>query len=51
MRVVISAYGNDLEFIDVCFKFPLFFESLDVVDGSLCGKGAENWIESVGDSD
>ena len=47
--VVISVYGIDLEFIGVCFNYPLFFESVDVVEGCLCGKGAVIWIESVRD--
>ena len=40
MWVVISVYGNNLEIIDGRFYFLLFFESVDVVDGSLCGKSA-----------
>ena len=48
--VVISAYGNCLEFIGVCSNFPLFFKSVDVVDGSLCGKGAVIWIEFFRDN-
>ena len=32
--VVVSVYGNEMEFIGVCFNFPLFFESVDVVDDS-----------------
>ena len=44
--VVISVYGNDLEFIGVFF-FPLFLESVDVIYG--CGKGVVIWIEIVGD--
>ena len=39
-----------MEFIDICFNFPLFFESVDVVNISLCDKGAVIWIESVGDN-
>ena len=26
----------------------MFFKSFDVFDGSLCGKGAALWVESVG---
>ena len=48
--VVISVYGNYLEFIGVYFNFLLFFKSVDVVDGSLCVKGALIRIESVGDN-
>ena len=44
--VVISVYRNDLEIIGVSFNFPLFFEC---VDGSLFGKSAVIWIESMGD--
>ena len=39
-----------MEFIDICFNFPLFFESVDVVNISLCDKGAVIWIESVEDN-
>ena len=42
--------GNDSKIIDLCFNFPLFFESVDMVDGSLCGKGTVIWFESVGDN-
>ena len=48
MSVVITIHGNDLEFIGVCLNFPYIFESVDMVDGSLCGKGAVIWVESVG---
>ena len=50
MLVVTSVCGNGLEFIDVCFDFPLFFESVNVFDGSWCGKGAVFWVENVGDN-
>ena len=43
-----SVYENDMKFIDACYNFPLLFKSVDVVDGSLCVKGAEIWVESVG---
>ena len=42
--VVISVHGNDLKLIGVCFNFPLFFESVDAVNGYLCGKGAVIWM-------
>ena len=50
MSVVSSGYEIDLNFIGVCMTFPLFFESVDVVDVSLSGKGAVIWVESVGDN-
>ena len=37
-----------MEFIGVCLNFLLFFKSVDVVDGSLCGKDAITWVEFVG---
>ena len=46
--VAVSAYGNDLEFACVCLYFPMFFKSVDVFDGSLCGEGAVIWVGSVG---
>ena len=39
-----------MDIICVCFNFPLFFESVDVFDGSLCGEGTVIWVESVGDN-
>ena len=45
-----SGYGNDMEFVGVCFDFPLFFKSVDVCDGSLCGEGAVIWVEMIGDN-
>ena len=50
MSTVVSGYGSDLEFICVCLNFPLFFESVDMVDGSLSGMGAITWVECVGDN-
>ena len=49
VRAWVIVYGYDLEFVCVCFNFPLFFESVDVFDGSLCDEGAVIWVESVGD--
>ena len=49
MLVVITIYGNDLEFIDACLNFSLFFESVDVDDGSF-SKGAVIWVEYVVDN-
>ena len=43
----VSGYGNDLEFVCVCFDFPEFFEFVDVCDGSFCGDGAVVWVEAV----
>ena len=50
MWFVVSIYGDDLEFIDVCYNSPLFFENADVIDGSFRGKGAVIWIENMGDN-
>ena len=43
----VSNYGNDLEFVCVCFDFPEFFELVDMCDGTFCGGGAVVWIEAV----
>ena len=48
--VDVSAYGNNLEFVCVCFNFPMFFKSFDVFDGPMCGTGAALCIESVGNN-
>ena len=42
--------GINWNLLCVCLNFPLFFESVDVVYGSLCGKGAVIWVEFVGDN-
>ena len=50
MSVTVSGCGNYLDFIGVYLNFPLFFYSVDVVDGSLCCKSPIIWVECVGDN-